>query len=217
MGSPTVTPIAENWHVGAFIVTEQRGHLSRAQISVASGAVYLPGTVLGATQSGGTAVAATLGTNVGNGTFGAITVGSAAVNGVYVVELDSATTYIVSAPGGQEIGHGATGVAFSGGGLGFTITAGGTAFTAADSFIVTVSGGTFTYAAYDPTATSGLQNAVAILYGWVDATSAAKNATAIVRLAEVNTSELVWGANVTTTPQKTAALTALAAFNIIGR
>ncbi|MDR3408465.1 MAG: head decoration protein [Methylovirgula sp.] len=217
MGNPTVTPITENWHAFGFIIQEpSNGMYTRQTITLKQGfGVLLAGTVLGAFLTGA-AVAAALGTNTGNGTFGAITVGGAASIGNYVVEFDSATTFVVSAPNGQEIGHGATGVAFSAGGLGFTITAGGTPFAAADSFTIAVTG-TLQYAPYDPTATNGLQNAVAILgSGRRDTTSAAQAAVAVVRgPIRVNVGELVWGANVTTNNQQTAALAALTALGIL--
>jgi hypothetical protein len=95
------------------------------------------GVIVGGATTG-TAVAAAQGTNTGNGTFGAITVGTQAQEGVYTVEFNDATHFVVSNPEGEQIGHGTAGAAFSAGGLGFTITAGGTAFVAADSFTVTV-------------------------------------------------------------------------------
>lgn len=219
MGNPTVTPIAENFHIGGFIVSEARGHLSRDQVVVLSGQNVLAGTVLGRQLVGATAAALALGTNTGNGTFGAITVGGLAQLGAYSVEFDDATHFVVSDPGGLEVGHGTTGVAFSAGGLGFTITAGGTAFVPGDSFTVTVTQGAavFKYGAFDPTATTGFQNAVAIVYGDCNASAADKPAAVISREAEVNSSELVWGANVTTQAQKTAALAQLAVLNIIAR
>jgi hypothetical protein len=216
MGNPTVTPIVENRHALGFLISEAFGHLSRDQITVLSGQTLLAGTVLGRELTGGAGVAAALGTNTGTGTFGAIAASSAALIGAYTVEFDDATHFVVTNPVGVEIGHGTTGVAFNTGGLTFTITAGGTAFAPGDSFTVTVTGA-YQYGAFDPTVTNGLQNAVAVLAYDCNASAAAKPATVISRNAEVNASELVWGANVTTQGQKTAAQAQLAAFNIIAR
>lgn len=217
MGNPTVTPIQELRHAGGYVIWEpENGMVTRSQITLMSGAgVCTAGLVLGS-QLTGAAVAAALGTNTGNGTFGAITVGTSAKAGAYAVEFDDATHFVVSDPNGKEIGHGTTGTAFSAGGLGFTITAGGTAFLPADSFTVTVTQSAVLYAAYDPTATNGLQNACAILYsGRKDATSAAQKAVAHTSgPMRVNVGELIWGANVTTQQQQTAALAALAALGI---
>lgn len=217
MGNPTVTPISENFHAAGFMVSEANGHLSREKVTLILGQNLLAGTVLGKITTGTTAAAVALGTNTGNGTFGAITVAAPALPGIYTVEFDDATHFVVADPTGLEIGHGTTGVAFAAGGIGFTITAGGTAFVPADSFRVTVAAGSGKYAAFDPTAADGTQNAVAILWQDRDATAADKQIAIVARQAEINTSELVWGANVTTTPQKTAALAQLAALGIIGR
>lgn len=208
----------ESFHNAGFLVSEARDKtLSRDAVTLISGQNLLAGTVLGQITTGSSAVAAALGTNTGNGTFGAITVAAPALPGAYTVEFDAATLYVVSDPNGREIGHGATGSAFSAGGIGFTITAGGTAFVAGDSFTVTVAAGSLKWAVFDPTAANGTQNAAAILYQDTDASAGDTLATIISRLAEINKSELVWGAGVTTTPQKTAALAQLQALNIVGR
>lgn len=212
------TAFTESFHAAGFLVSEAGDKtLSRDTVTLITGQNLLAGTVLGQITTGTTAVAAALGTNTGNGTFGAITVAAPALPGAYTVEFDAATLYVVSDPNGREIGHGTTGVAFSAGGIGFTITAGGTAFVAGDSFTVTVAAGSLKWAAFDPTAANGTQNALAILYQDTDATSADTPATIIARSAEINSSELVWGANVTTTPQKTAALAQLKALGMVAR
>lgn len=221
MPAPLVTPIGENFHVAGFLVSEDwPGKRSRQQITVTAQKIFA-GTVLGQKTVGASAVAAVIGTNTGNGTFGAITVVAPAVSGAYTVEFDDATHYVVANPSGIEIGHGTTGVAFSAGGIGFTITAGGTAFVPGDSFSVTVAAGNLKWIAFDPTAADGSQVAAGILWGghhdFIDATVSDQQATAIVRSAEVNTNELVWGANVTTTPQKTAALATLLALGVVAR
>jgi hypothetical protein len=215
MGNPTVTPITEKFHALGFLVSEAPNHFSRDSAAITALAL-LAGTVLGALNTA-TAVAAALGTNTGNGTFGTITAGTATQGGDYTVEFDDATHFIVSDIGGSEIGHGTTGAAFSAGGLGFTITAGGTAFVPGDSFKVTVSVSAVKYGAFDPTATTGLQNAAAILGYDTDASAADKQATIFARHFQINASELVWGANVTTNGQKTAALAQLAAKGLIAR
>ncbi|HLN23892.1 MAG TPA: head decoration protein [Patescibacteria group bacterium] len=209
-------PLYEQWHDGGFIVSEANGHRSRDKATITGSAKLLAGAVLGKQTTGATAAAVALGTNAGNGTFGTITVGAGALPGVYDVEFDSATNFIVSAPNGLEIGHGTTGAVFGAGGVGFTITAGGTAFAAADSFTVTVAEGSGKYVAYLPAATDGSQVPAAILFSTTDATLADKTSAIISRQAEVNASELVWDASVTA-PQITAALATLAGLGIIAR
>lgn len=192
MGNPTVTPMAELRHNGGFIVSEANGHLSRDGITLSGAAMTYAGTVIGRKMN---ATAATLGSNTGNGTFGAISVAVGAVPGAYAVEFDDATHFVVSDPNGQEIGHGVTGAAFSAGGLGFTITAGGTPFNPGDSFTVTAVD-TSTYAPLDFTAYGGAI-ASAILFGTKDVTTGDRPAMAIARRCEVNGSELIWPAGAT--------------------
>lgn len=218
MGNPTVTPLVESRHTGGFVVWDPSdGMLTRESIVVASGAgVVTSGLVLAALLTG-TAAVTVLGTNTGNGTFGAITVGTLAKAGSYSVEFNDATHYVVTDPTGAEVGHGTAGAAFSAGGLGFTITAGGTAFVAGDSFTVTVTATAIKYVPFDPTSIVGAQNPAAILWsGLRDATATDKKAVAVVRgPIKVQAAELVWGANVTTTPQQTAALAQLAKLGIL--
>ena len=216
--------LTEDFHAAGFIVSEAPNTLSRDQIVVASGQNLKAGTVLGKlanATSGATSAAG--GSNTGNGVMGAVTLSAGAKAGAYKVEITTPATnggeFDVYDPNGAHVGQGKVAVAFSGGGLAFTLADGATDFIAGDVFTITVpvNANAAQYAAFDPTAADGSQNAAAILYGPSDATSAAKNATALTRNCEVNSSELVWGANVTTGPQKTAALAQLAALGIIAR
>ena len=138
----------------AFTVTSPNGQTATGVVGTAFSALGIGFTI----TAGGTAfvandsftitttaavgkptAAAVAGTNTGNGTVGSLTTnGYAPTVGVYSVEFDDATHFVVSAPNGQEIGHGVAGTPFSAGGLTFTITAGGTAFVPGDSFTVTV-------------------------------------------------------------------------------
>jgi hypothetical protein len=136
MGNPTVTPLSEQWHEGGFMVWEpSNGIVTREQITLLSGAgVCTAGLVLGkAAVSTAGAVFAALGANTGNPTCGAITVAAPAVAGEYDIVMDDATHFHVLAPPGgagvpgEEVGHGVFAAAFAAGGLGFTLTAGGTA------------------------------------------------------------------------------------------
>jgi hypothetical protein len=217
MTSPVIT---ENFYTAAFLVREANGFLSRDAGVIANGTgsdVQMQGgLVLSAAAPATPATAAALGTNTGNGTFGTIAVANPAVAGAYTVEFDDATHFVVSNPAGQEIGHGTTGVAFSAGGLGFTITAGGTPFAAGDSFKVTVTAGTG-FVPY-----TGAAPAVAILYNhsWIPA-NGSKKVTIITRMAEVNASELQWDSSVTGSGSVAAleatALAQLAALGIVAR
>lgn len=211
------TLLTETRHSEGFIVSEAvGGRLSRDQGILLQGQKVTAGTVLGTVL--GTTAAATAGrTNVGNGTFGAIAVLPPAVEGTYVLTMETATTFVVTDPNGNELAGGTTGAAYAQGGLGFTLTAGGTAFAQGDEFDIVVSATGAGYAVYDPTHNNGSEIATAIALNDTDATVAAHEIGVLVRLAEINISELVWGANVTTAGQQTAALAQLATQHIVGR
>lgn len=81
--------------------------------------------------------AATVG-NTGNFTSGSVTVANLTAVGVYTGTFTAATAYTLRDASGATVGSGTTGAAFSNGGISFTITAGGTAAVAGDSFTITV-------------------------------------------------------------------------------
>lgn len=177
----------ESIHAGEFLVSEAPGHRSREEITVLSGQDLVAGQVLGKVTVGSGAFAA-FGTNVGACTCGAITVGLGAKPGVYkIVMLATSATaaFVVEDPDGQVVGHGNVGSAFSGGGLGFTISNGGTN-TVGDSYKVTVAAGSGKYVKVDPEGTDGRHKAVGVLLGAVDATGGDAEGVAFVRDCEVN-------------------------------
>lgn len=206
----------EDFHTGGYLVSEANGTRSREQVTILSGQNLKAGAVLGKQTVGTNAAAAALGANTGNGTFGAITVGAGAVVGAYVLRMLAATEFVVEDPAGVEIGHGATGAAFAGGGLGFTLTAGGTAFVAGDSFTLTVAAGSGKFAEYDPAAIDGTQVAAGILHAATDASLADAAGVITARDAEVNAAELVWKTGLNA-GQQAAGLADLAGIGILAR
>lgn len=97
-----------------------------------------------------TASAAAVSGNAGNGTVGAVAV-SGTAPGEYSATLTSPTAFTVTgpAPASTVLGTGTVGTEFTGGGLTFTVTAGGTAFVADDAFTITVGAGTEAEAGVD--------------------------------------------------------------------
>lgn len=222
MGIPTVTPLTENRREGGFVVWDPSdGMFTREAIALLSGSgVCITGLVLAAQLTGGAAVSAALGTNVGNGVIGAITVSAAAKVGDYklmfVEPNANAGVFLVMDPFGIEIGHGNVAAVFSAGGLSFTLADGATDFVSGDSLTISVTGAV-KYAPYDPTSVTGLQYAAAILWsGYRDATAADRRSVAVVRgPIKVQAAELLYGANVTTQSQQTTALAQLARLGIL--
>lgn len=78
------------------------------------------------------------GGNTGNGTIGTVSATQSAEAGAHTVTMLTATTFKVSTPSGIRLKDGATGSAYTAGGVTFTITVGGTPMVAGDSFTVTV-------------------------------------------------------------------------------
>ena len=211
---PTV--ITEPVHTAEYIVSEANGSRSREIGTITGSTDLVAGTVLGQVAVGATAVAAALGTNTGNGTFGAIAVGAPAVAGAYTLRMQSATGFVVEDPLGAEIGHGTTGSAYSAGGLGFTLTAGGTAFVAGDSFTITPAAGSGKYAQLNLAGTDGTEVPAAILYQGARVSQGDVVRTVHKRGCEVNGNLLTWPAGISS-PQLTAATAALALLGIIIR
>ena len=115
-------------------------------------------TRIGVEVAAGTAVAAAFAGNTGNGTMGAVTVSAGAKAGVYnliVIEPGAnAGVFQVIDPDGVFVGRGTVAVAFSAGGLAFTLADGATDFVAGDGFTITVTltaGGPLTKMVYGVT------------------------------------------------------------------
>ena len=126
------------------------------------------GTVLGQQNTNPISATATAG-NTGNGTIGTLSVGATPDVGTYTATATSATVFAVADPEGNALGNATAGTPFTSAEINFTITAGGTAFVAGDSFAITVSDAVGTYIECVRTASDGSQTPVAILADYADA------------------------------------------------
>ena len=213
MVSPVLT---ERRHSGGFIVAEsEAGTLSRDQVTIleqssdfqSSSSPILPaGLVLGQTLIGTSATYEANGGNTGDFTCGAVAIGAGTVEGVYSIEFIAATVFNVFAPNGELVGEGHTSAAFSAGGLGFTITAGGTAAVAGDGATITLAANANVglWAPLNLSAADGTQIAAGILFNETDASQANRKVTIIDAACEVNGSELVYPSGATATEIATA-------------
>lgn len=217
-----VSPIInENFYTGGFLVSEAPGGLSRD-----GGSISNSGTADLAQQAGlvlshapGAPSAAIPGVaNHGNGTVGTISAGPAVQGGVYTLTATAATTFDVIDPDGVNLGTATAGTAFTSAELNLTVTAGGTAFQAGDTFEINVP---LTGAYQSYTGAANLP-AVAVLYSlcWVPA-SGSKKVAVVARNAEVNKAELQWDPTIVNSGNvaalQTAALAQLATHDIIAR
>lgn len=181
----------EGVHAGEFLLSEANGERSRANITISAGSgILLAGTVLGILTAANALTPTAQAGNTGNGTVGSATVTSAAITGTYVLEITEAAAnggaFEVTDPLGNLVGAGEVGVAFTGGGISFTLADGATDFAVGDGFNLAVNAGLGEYTPYDDAGTDdGRRTASAILYAGVDATENDILAAAIVRDAEV--------------------------------
>lgn len=223
--------LTEKFHAAGFMVSEARGKRSRELGTVLSGQNLLAGTVLGAITLGAASSAVKAsGANTGTGTFVldvTTPILANAIAGLYTLRCIEAVTnggkFTLVDPKGLTVGGPYIVVAGAGGTITIAdrikgvLTDGGTDFIVGDGFDITIAVGSLKYKAFDPANLDGSQVATAILWDDADATSADKKQTVVVRDAEINASELVWGSGVTTDPQKAAALVQLATAGIIAR
>lgn len=145
-------------------------NLTAKQIGTAGNALTLATsdtgafTLSGATLSGGTA-------NTGNATVGSISSGVALKPGNYTAVCSAATSAQVYDPNGSEIGVATFGTAFASPQINFTITAGGTACAAGDTFVFSVAAGSGSYKQAVAGATDGSAIPAAILVDYAAAAS----------------------------------------------
>jgi hypothetical protein len=143
----------------------------------------------------------------GTGVVSAFSLGKDAQLGAYRVQLlaTSATAeFEVIAPDGSKLKRGQVATAYASSHINFSLSNAGT-MTSGDYFIFIVANHTGQVEAWDPTAVDGTQDAYGVLYGAVDASSAATAGAAIVRDAEVSSDLLQYAATVTSAQKLTAA------------
>lgn len=185
-------------HPFTFVVSEDSdgsGYLSRDEVVIAASQTIVVGQVLSkvSVPANVTATAAAGAANTGNGTIALASppTDATAIGGDYQVIFTAATTFNVRDPNGKTIGKGATGSAFATG-VKFTITAGGTAFVAGDTFTINVnvqsedSAGDEQYVAWAPgSIASALAGYPVVTGAGVTARITVINAHATVRLADL--------------------------------
>lgn len=187
-------------------------------VNEAAAKTYAVGTALGKVISGGTAAAVADSGNTGTGTFGAITVTAPAQIGAYRVVITAAAsnagTFLVIDPKGVAVGTGTVAVAFSKGGLAFTISD-ATDFVIGDAFTVNVVG-SYKYKIAVQTATDGSAEIAAIVL--TDKSVAITTDTKVLALvqgpAAISKTGLVLDATYNTDAEKAVVYAALEAKRI---
>jgi hypothetical protein len=178
----TVTPYGDNPFVpGAFGYSYNPDQLIAGdQHRVTQNVLVMGGTLVRGTVVGrqtNFSIQSTAGANTGNGTIGTILPGTGgdevASFGAagYSLVATSPTTFTVTDPEGTVLPNATVGTPYVNAEIDFTITAGGTAFVAGDSFTLTVSRTVGNFIACVKTAVDGSQVPAAIIVDNVIATS----------------------------------------------
>lgn len=180
------TALYSNPILADFILHEASGQRSRDNVHVRqSGTAVVSGSLLIVDTVGSVVFAMDEGAT-GNPTIASATAGALAYEGVYTIEMTSATAFKVYDPTGAQVGSAGTlGTAFSAGGIGFTLTAGTTAAVAGDKANLVVIPADDNYLPYTGTGTP-----VAILYSHLPATTGLTAAVAFTSDCEVKRSAL---------------------------
>lgn len=119
------------------------------------------GAVLG--QQTTSSIDVTPSTNTGNGTVGSLSLGTTQTFGVFTLKATSATVFSVTDPEGNALPNATVGTPYANAEINFTITAGGTAFVANDSFTLNALKATGNFILSVKTASDGSQVPLAIL------------------------------------------------------
>lgn len=209
--------MTERRSAGEHIISEAPGALSRDTVVIAPDQDLLAGQVLGQVTIG--ALTATLTAeagNTGNGAAPTITVAVGTPIGAYKMRIiepgANAGSFVISDPGGVDIGHGVVGTAFNIGGLSGTFPDGATDYVAGDAWTMLVADAAHAnegqYKPHDPSATDGTQFATAILFAPLKTAVGVTQKAVVHNLnCEVKAALLAWNGH--TTNQKNAALASL--------
>lgn len=201
-----MTTLTEGLYATESLISEAPGDRSREAITVKSGQNLSACAVLGTIVTGTVASAAKSGGNTGNGTCVVDATTPALLGaklGVYSLRFTSTTNIRLEDPDGLVLGD--TSIVATTGQtaqiqeqIKALVTQGATTFAAGDGFDITVSALAEQEVEYNPAGTDGSQIATGILYGAVNATSAATRGVAYKRDCEHNADIVKWKTGATT-------------------
>jgi hypothetical protein len=147
------------------------------------------GAVLG--QQTTSTIVVTPGTNTGTGTVGTTSLGATQTFGAFLLKATSATVFSVTDPEGNALPNATVGTPYVNAEINFTITAGGTAFVANDSFSLNALEASGNFILSVKTASDGSQVPLAILATTTNATVSPQMAGAYV-MGEFNQNALTF-------------------------
>lgn len=227
VGSYVITLLATS-ATAAFSVTAPDGTaLANGAVGTAYSSSHLSFLISnGGTMTTGdsyTVVVTAAGTPVlvgtGTGAVSGVSLGQQAQLGTYRVTLlaTSATAeFEVIAPSGAKLRRGQVATAYTSDHVNFTLANAGT-MTSGDYFNIIVEKNTQQVVAWDPTATDGSQVPAGVLFGAVNATSAALAGLLVARMAEVKGALLTFKSGVSAAAIVACKSRLLPALSIIAR
>jgi hypothetical protein len=183
--SLTVNSVGENPQLPSiYAETFIPDQLIAGNLKLVSQPVLIPsgnlarGAILG--QQTTSSIVVTPGTNTGNGTVGTTSLGTTETFGAFLLKATSATVFSVTDPEGNALPNATVGTPYVNAEINFTITAGGTAFVANDSFTLNALEATGNFILSVKTASDGSQVPSAVLATATNATSGPQLAGAYV-------------------------------------
>jgi hypothetical protein len=213
---PKLQTAVLKWFADEDYSFEQETALANSAASLTPANLMDVGLIVGKVAAAAAGAASANAGNTGNGTVGAVSDLAGIQVGTYAIEFIAATKFNVYDPGGRLVGEGTTGVAFATQ-LGFTITAGGTAFVAGDGFTIAVGAGSGKVVPLSLTATDGSAVPIGVVVRQQTVSASADAPVVVVeRLAVLLADGLIYPSGATTN-QKNAINAQLAALGLIVR
>ena len=227
VGSYVITLLATSATAAFSVVAPDGTALANGAVGTAYSSSHLSFLISnGGTMTTGdsyTVVVTAAGTPVlvgtGTGAVSGVSLGSLAQLGTYRVQLlaTSATAeFEVIAPSGAKLKRGQVATAYASDHVNFTLANAGT-MTSGDYFNIIVEKNTNQVVAWDPTAVDGSQVPAGILFGAVNATSAALAGLLVARMAEVKGALLTFKSGVSAAAIAACKTRLLPALSIIAR
>lgn len=213
---PKLQTAVLKWFADEDYSFEQETALANSAASLTPAGLMDIGLVVGKVADAAPAAAAANAGNTGNGTVSAPSAQVGIQVGTYNIEFIAATKFNVYDPAGNLVGEGSTGTAFANQ-IGFTITAGGTAFVAGDGFTIAVAAGSGKVVPLNLTAVDGSAVPVGVVVRQATVPAGADAPVVVVeRLAVLLSDGLIYPSGATTN-QKNAIRAQLAALGLIVR
>lgn len=213
---PKLQTAVLKWFVDEEFSFEQETALANSGAGLTPAGLFDVGLIVGKVAAAAPGAASANAGNTGNGTVNAPTAQLGIMVGTYNVEFIAATKFNLYNPAGDLLVEGTTGVAVANQ-IGFTITAGGTAFVAGDGFTIVVAAGSGKVVPLSLTAVDGSAVPFGVVIRQATISASADGPVVLVERQAVLLDEGLIFPSGATTNQKAAIRAQLAALGLIVR